>query len=317
MGDPSSSGALRRLTPHVHAWTHPTGTWGWSNAGLVADRQDAVLVDTQFTVGMTRRLRDAVVSAVPGVRVSTVVNTHANGDHCWGNGLFPGAAVVASAGTADEVAGEITPEVLRQVVAAAPPGGPLAAYLDRYFAPFDFADITVVPPTATFRGDTSVYAGGVEVRLLELGPAHTHGDTVAWVPEDGVLFAGDLLFVGDHPIAWSGPLDNWVRACDAMLATGADTIVPGHGPVTTPAAVRTLRHHLEYVAEQARQRCAAGMDWRCAAADIPVPGYAAGWGNPERIVFLVAAEYRSAGAPAPGDQASLLAAAADLAAHRR
>ena len=53
---------------------------------------------------------------------------------------------------------------------------------------------------------------------MQLGPAHTGGDTVVWVPDDGVLFAGDLLLVGVSPVMWSGPIEGWIEACKRMEA---------------------------------------------------------------------------------------------------
>ena len=70
-----------------------------------------------------------------------------------------------------------------------------------------------------------------------LGPAHTAGDVLAWVPDDRTVFTGDLLFIGGTPIMWAGPVGNWLAACDRILEMDAENIVPGHGPMTDAAAI--------------------------------------------------------------------------------
>lgn len=306
---------LRSVGDHCYAWVHSLATWGYSNAGVVVDAsgRQGLLVDTQFTLGWTRQLCDAISATLPDLTIGDVVNTHANGDHTHGNMMFADARVWSSKQTAADVAAEVSPETLRQVFTSSLPE-PLAGYAHRFFGQFDFSDIQTVPPTDTFSGQHTLRVGDTAVELLELGPAHTHGDVAVLVADDGVLFTGDLLFVGDHPVTWSGPLDGWIAACERMLATGATTIVPGHGPVVGPDVLREFMHYLEHVAEHALAACRAGTPYTDAARTLPIPGYAQQWGNPERLVFLVAAVYRSVGAPAPLAQLDLLADAAQIAA---
>ena len=197
-----------------------------------------MLVDTQFDLPMTRTLKAAVVSAVPGVAVTTVVTTHANGDHCWGNQVFADAEIIGSAASAHEMAHEIQPAQLAALSGPGSPDTPLGHYVRRHFGHFDFPGIVVTPPARTFTGSLEVPVGARSVELIEVGPAHTDGDVIVHVPDAAVVFAGDILFIGDHPIMWSGPAENWIAACDRILATGARHVVPGHGPVTDPAGVR-------------------------------------------------------------------------------
>jgi glyoxylase-like metal-dependent hydrolase (beta-lactamase superfamily II) len=272
----------------------------------VAAGGEAVLVDTQFTLEMTRGLLASVHGAVPAARVTTVVTTHANGDHCWGNQLLPDAVLVGSAATADEMGHEITPQALAGLVSAAPVGSPVGDYLRRFFGRFDFGGITVVPPTRTFSGRTRVTAGPVEVELEEVGPAHTGGDVIAFVPRDGVLFAGDILFIGDHPVMWTGPVSNWVSACDRIVETGARIVVPGHGPVVDLAGVLVFRDYLRHVDEQARSRYERGMPYWQAALDMPMPAPYATWGHRERLVMTLAAIYRGLGYDGPTDLPTVL-----------
>jgi glyoxylase-like metal-dependent hydrolase (beta-lactamase superfamily II) len=142
------------------------------------------------------------------------------------------------------------------------------------FAPFDWSGFEQTLPNRTFDGRLDLDIGGVEVQLIELGPAHTAGDTIAYVPSADTIFTGDLLFIGGTPIIWAGPLSNWVKACDVMLDLGASRIVPGHGPITDKSGIRSVRDYLTFVDEQARARHEAGMSAEEAIADIALGEYA-------------------------------------------
>ena len=104
---------LHALGDGLYAWLAPDGSWGWSNAGLVVDGEASLLVDTLFDLPLTREMLAAMRSAEPraAASIDVLVNTHANGDHCYGNELVAGAEIVASRATAAEMS-ETPPEVL-------------------------------------------------------------------------------------------------------------------------------------------------------------------------------------------------------------
>ena len=146
------------------------------------------------------------------------------------------------------------------------------------------------------------------MELIEVGPAHTKGDVIVHVPDDGVVYTGDILFVGGHPVVWEGPVSNWIAACRRVEAMDVHTVVPGHGPLATKADVARMREYLEYLAREARSCFDAGLDVATAARAISLADYAA-WGEAERIVVNVDTLYREFGAPpAPPDPLRLLRA---------
>jgi glyoxylase-like metal-dependent hydrolase (beta-lactamase superfamily II) len=229
--------------------------------------------------------------AVPAAeRIETVVNTHANGDHTFGNQLVEGARILASERTAEEMS-EAPPELLASLVEQGPNLGRVGEYVARIFGPFEFRGITLTLPGETFAGELTLRVGGKEVHLFEAGPAHTRGDTLVHVPADRVLYTGDILFHGGHPIAWAGPVSNWIAACERILGMDVDVIVPGHGPLADKAAVRELRDYFAYVEAEARERHARGMTPLEAARDIALDRWAA-WGEAERLVVNIATIYR-------------------------
>jgi cyclase len=285
------SRGLHDVGDGLYAYLQPDGSWGWSNAGLIVDGDAALLVDTLFDLRLTREMLQEMKSNVPAARsIDTLVNTHANGDHTFGNQLVSGARIVASRRTADEML-ELPPAALAALKQAAPEMGRTGEFFLQCFGNFDFAGIELAPPGETFEEELVLCVGDKEVRLLEVGPAHTRGDTLVIVPRDRVLFSGDILFHGGHPVVWAGPVSNWIAACERILDMDVEVIVPGHGPLADKAAVRELKEYFEYLYGEARTRFEAGMSPLEAAGDIALDRYA-GWGETERLVVNVDAIYR-------------------------
>jgi cyclase len=275
----------------LYAYLQPDGGWGWSNAGLIVDGESTLLVDTLFDLKLTGEMLGEMKRRIPAAAtIDTLVNTHANGDHTFGNQLARGARIVASSKTAEEML-ELPPAALAALREAAPQMGTTGEFMLECFGSFDFTGIELVPPGETFDGELRLRVGAKDVELIEVGPAHTRGDTLVLVPAHRVLFAGDILFHGGHPIVWAGPVSNWIAACDRILEMDIDVIVPGHGPLADKQAVNELRSYFEYIAAEARKRFEAGMTALEAARDIALDSYAR-WGEAERVVVNVDAVYR-------------------------
>jgi len=308
---------LHDLGNGLWAYLQPDGSWGWSNAGLVVDGERSLLVDTLFDLKLTRDMLDAMRRATPAAEaIDVLVNTHANGDHCFGNQLVGGARIVTSGASAREMA-EVGPARLAQLLAQARQMGEVGDYLRRIFGAFEFDGITLALPTETFDGETALRVGDKEVRLYEVGPAHTRGDLLVHLPGERTVFAGDIVFVDGHPVLWAGPVGNWLRACDRILAMDVATVVPGHGPLTDPDGVRRLREYLAYIEREARRRYDAGMPAFEAAQDIALDDYES-WGDAERIVVNVHTLYREfSGDTSSVDVTALFAQMATVANSRR
>src|SRR6202158_2874735 len=96
---------LQDLGNRCYAYLQPDGSWGWSNAGLVVDSGHSLLVDTLFDLKLTREMLATMRRAEPTAtaKIATLVNTHSNGDHCFGNELVEGAEIIASKGCDEEM----------------------------------------------------------------------------------------------------------------------------------------------------------------------------------------------------------------------
>ena len=283
---------LHDLGNSVYAYLQPDGSWGWSNAGIVTSGTASLLIDTLFDLKLTQEMLDTMRKSIPAAaHIDMLVNTHANGDHCYGNELVAGAQIIASARTAEEMVTGVSPEQMATLLKMAPAMGQLGEFMGRIFSPFEFDNITLTLPNKTFEGKLTIQVGDRTVELLEVGPAHTLGDTLVHIPTDRVIFTGDILFIGGHPIMWAGPTSNWIRACDLILSLDVETIVPGHGPITGKKGVVEVKGYLEYIYAEARKRYEAGMPAPEAARDIPLDKYAS-WSEGERIAVNVISIYR-------------------------
>jgi cyclase len=257
------------------------------------DGDQSLLVDTLFDMHLTRDMLDAMADA-SGVRaeaIGTIVNTHANGDHCHGNGCCPHAEIIASEASAKEMA-EVPPAMLATVQEDGRPARPGRALISpTSSAPFDFDAVEERLPTQTFTGRMDLTIGDKTVELIEVGPAHTGGDVIVHVPQDRTVFTGDILFIDGTPLMWAGPVKNWINACDRIIGMDAEIIVPGHGPVTDKAGVQRVADYLAYIDAEARKRYDAGLSVREAALDIALGDYA-NWGDAERVAVNVDSLYR-------------------------
>ena len=286
---------LHEVGEGCFAYLQPDGGWGYSNAGLVVGDEASLLVDTLFDLKLTAAMLNSMKQATETAPISTVVNTHANGDHCYGNQLVEGANIVASSATAREMT-EVPPSMLAALNKAP---GEVGDLFRSFFGDFELDGIDLSLPTQTFDKRLDLNVGGREVQLIEVGPAHTAGDTIAYVPSTGSVFTGDILFIGGAPIVWAGPLQNWIAACDLIIGLEATVVVPGHGPLTDNVGVREVRDYLSYVLNEATERQAQGMDAFDAAKEIcknmmgDTSKSFAGWKEFGRISVNVDTVYRT------------------------
>lgn len=307
---------LHQIGNGAYAWLQPDGGWGWSNSGLVVDSGEALVIDTLFDVPLTQDMLRAYADASPDARqINTLVNTHHNGDHCNGNCCCPDAQIIAHRATALHMQEE-TPALVQGFLDMAPELGVLGDYLTSCFGPFDFPSVTQKLPDTLIDDETEINIGDKKIQLIPVGPAHTPGDTLVYVPADKTVYTGDILFIGGHPIIWEGPVQNWVNACDRILDMNVETVVPGHGPITEKQGVREVRDYLTTLSAEAKKRYDAGMGYVEAALDISLGVYD-DWGDRERVVVNCATLWREFSADETKPEiAELFAGMASYAAQR-
>lgn len=282
---------LHELGDGLYVYLQPDGGWGWSNAGLITADQTSLLVDTLFDLNLTRDMLGAMEPITERHPIGQAFNTHGNGDHWYGNELLPeNIPIVASAG-AVEVMKASPPNAVHMLFNEIDLGPEFEAFAEHNMRRFDFASVSARLPTTTFEQTKDLTVGDRRVNLIELGPAHTNGDAIAYVADADAVFTGDILFIEGTPLMWAGPISNWISACDKILELNPTTIVPGHGPVTDASGVKDVQRYLTYIKNEAKERFDAGMDEEAAADDIDLADFR-DWGDAERIAANVANLYR-------------------------
>ncbi len=281
------SKGLHKVANGIYAYLYPKGQWGFNNAGLIVDDNKALLIDTLFDLESTREMLDTMKEEEPEAAetIDTLVVTHGNGDHFFGNELVKGAEIICTKACAEEMQ-TAPPQLMAEFIKQAPSLGDLGMFIVQCFGPFNFEDVNPLPATKTFENRMDIKVGNKEIQLIEVGPAHTKGDMIVYAPEDKTIFSGDILFIGGTPIMWAGPVGNWINALDLMLGFDVDTIVPGHGPITDKTGAESIKAYWEFMIEETRKRFDAGMPAEKAAADIDLGKYAQ-WGESERVIVNV------------------------------
>lgn len=304
--------ALERLADGVYAALAAPGAGAGSNAGIV-DLGDRTLVfDTFLTPQAAQDLR-AAAEALTGRTARYVVNSHFHADHTAGNQVFePEAHIIA------------TPR-MRALIAEKNPAliAELLAHGDEYIAAADAriraegdparrrkledglagdrefvsaaGAIRVVLPDVTFDERLTLHGSARTVELLTFGAGHTESDVVLYLPAERIAFVGDLGFFHSHCWAGDGSPADWERVVPRVLALGAEILVPGHGPVGTPADLEGVGRYVGDIARLAQDAAERGI----APEDVPVPEAYREWDGVDMFVQNLKALGARASSSAP------------------
>ncbi|HEY4376590.1 MAG TPA: MBL fold metallo-hydrolase [Acidimicrobiales bacterium] len=285
--DPSPAAArLHEVVDGVFAWVQPDGSWWINNAGAVSGDDGTIIVDTCATEERTRRFLDAVREATDDAPVRFAANTHEHGDHTYGNCLLPTeAALIGHANMRDRL-------LVDAVIDSCPP----------IWEPVpDWGNVTRRVPNIVTHTDLSIFTGSRRVDLKHPGyAAHTTGDLVAWLPEERVVFTGDLIFHGLTPLVLSGSVEGALHSVEWLATFDAEHLVPGHGPLVSGNAelADVLGDHERYyrfVMDLAVAGRNDGISPLHAAQQADLSAFA-GWADPERLVLNLHRAYCDLGA---------------------
>lgn len=305
LGNPVTfDGGLTEVGEGTWAWVQPNGGLGESNAGVVVGDGESLLIDTLWDERLTRAMLMAMERPTSAAPIRQLVNTHGDGDHWYGNGLLPiPATITASAPAIAQMRAE-PPSLLTRMAPVASAAGllgripmiPAGASLrglgafNALTGHYDFKGSHPRLPDRQFSEAAVLDVGGRRVELEYVGPAHTVGDSLVWVPDAKICFAGDILFSGVTPIMWAGPVGNWLAALDRIEEREPEVVVGGHGPVAGLAEIRAIRDYWSFLRAEV---VAAGPKPDVAALAeriIHSPGYEpfSGWDGRERTLVNVA-----------------------------
>ncbi len=271
------------------------GGWLRSNTGFIGGRSHVVAIDTCATEALTREFL-AAVTTTTGLPVRVLVNTHHHGEHTNGNAFVTDATIVGH-------------ERCRTAIL-----GRAQGVGDELFGDVDWGSIVPVAPALTFRHRMDVFVDEVRVELIQLASAaHTTDDIVAWLPDVGVLFAGDLVVNGSTPFVLMGSVAGSLEALDCIAELEPEVIVPGHGPPCTVAAVDQCGRYLRWLQNRAPELRGAGLSPLEAARQLDL-GEFADLAHDVRIVANLHRAYAECAGVRPGAPIDVAAALHDMAA---
>lgn len=270
-----------------------------ANSGYI-HRGGGLLVDTQCDLEHARRMI-ALLADIDPALPKYVVNTHEDPDHVWGNQLFRDSEIIAHCSVPDRMREVADPTpirrldrsirhvITRNLVRWLHPG--LFAVGTQLQQDYNFDDIELVFPTQLFEERYELELDGLAVHLIYVGPCHQVGDAIVHVPEEGVVFAGDIVFQECTPIGWAGTCENWMAALDLIVSLDPKTIVPGHGPLCGTDGAREMRGYLEYTWAESKRCFDKGIPAIEAAKQIEF-GRFKNWHSPARLYMIVERAYR-------------------------
>jgi quinoprotein relay system zinc metallohydrolase 2 len=221
-----------------------------ANLGFVVGARCVAVIDTGGSMATGRALRDAIAPHTKRP-ICWVINTHVHVDHVLGNAAFRNAK----------------PKFVGAATLPAAIAGSRAYFAEHYAADLDGNE--VIGPDTVVENARTLDLGGRTLTLRAWPKAHTDSDLTIAVDDAGVLFAGDLLFVGRVP-ALDGSAIGWREAIDELVKSDAKIIVPGHGPVSNDvaAAFAPERRYLQVLVDGVREEIAAGKPIDDATAHV-------------------------------------------------
>jgi cyclase len=201
--------AVHQLKPNIY-WVEGGG----GNTAIIVGANGVIVVDTKTSAAGGKEFLADIANITPKP-VTTVFLTHSDGDHVNGLAAFPkGLTIIAQENCKTEM----------QAAPNAAPGGALADYMPTRTVTRNMEDMTIE---------------GVHLRVFHFAPAHTSGDLMVYLPDDKIMFTGDVVATqSPYPLIHlekNGSSDGWITSINGILATDATTFVPGHGDVQIKA----------------------------------------------------------------------------------
>lgn len=250
-GSAKAEQGLKKIAENVYAYADtknasPRNGFG-ANAGIIIGRDGILVVDSLISAKKADQfLKD--IRAISDKPVKYVANTHSHLDHCFGNAEFEknGAVIVAHRNSGEDLRlnGEATMKRAR-------------AY---GLTDNDLEGTTIALPKITFTDRMEIDLGGETVTLIYPGPSHTDGSILVYLPDKGVLFAGDILFTDYHPNLVGADIGGWIKALDFISTLDVTAIIPGHGPVSGKKDITDMRNYLVVFDRKAKELCAGSTD---------------------------------------------------------
>jgi glyoxylase-like metal-dependent hydrolase (beta-lactamase superfamily II) len=248
--------SFTRLSEHAYAYTAE----GDPNTGIVIGDDAVMVIDTQATPVMAqdviRRIRE-----VTDKPIKYVVLSHYHAVRVLGASAYAPEHIIASDDTLALIKQRGEQDKASEI-----------GRFPRLFQAVESVPAGLTWPTLTFNGKMTLWLGKLEVQLLQLGRGHTAGDTVVWLPQERILFSGDLVEFDATPYAGDAYFNDWPQTLDRVAALGAQKLVPGRGPALedeaqVAAGLQGTRGFISDVYSAVKAGAAAGRDLKAVYQD--------------------------------------------------
>jgi len=259
---------LHTLSEDIFAAIAVNGGSAICNSGLIDLGGQILVFDTFLTPQAAMDLRRFATDKY-GRAPQIVINSHYHNDHIWGNQVFAAdAQIISSARTRDLIATEGMEELQWNSSNSAQRLESLRAQYQNTHNKRQQQDLllwvgeyggivealphlTVCMPGITFNSHLEIHGTKHTAKLITFEDGHTGSDTVLYLPQEGIIFMSDLLFVGFHPYLAEGDPHKLLKALTELIQLDAICYVPGHGPIGTIQDVKLLIEYIEYCIETA------------------------------------------------------------------
>ncbi|MDA0769291.1 MAG: MBL fold metallo-hydrolase [Chloroflexi bacterium] len=248
-----------------------------TNSGFIVGEEGVILIDTLMTPTLAGNLLTTVRN-VTSKPIRYVINTHFHGDHVYGNQYFLPAPIVAHENCRTAFVDDWD--------------GNMNRYYAREALRPELDQIRMTRPDVTFNDEMSLWLGDREIRLSFHGRAHTGSDILIYLPEEKVLFVGDLAVNKTLPAFPDGHITKWLSVMDDVSKVDAETIVPGHGPVGGRTEYNESVELLGLLNSEIRRGYDAGLSEEDAAKQVDISKFA-DFANHDRVGLITRMAYRA------------------------
>jgi glyoxylase-like metal-dependent hydrolase (beta-lactamase superfamily II) len=283
---------LKKLANNIYACLQEDKGFGWNNTGFI-NLGGGLVIDTCYDLNHTRTMIELIKEVHSGP-IHRVVNTHHNGDHTWGNQLFKDSEIIGHRLCAEEMEKEKARNLpgLLQTGINKPHRFPsdMKWFIDD-ISEFDYSEVEITLPNHLIEGRLDLELDNLICQIIYVGPAHTSNDLIVNIPDEKIVFSGDIVFHKTTPLGWEGTHQKWIEALDLIISMNPKIIVPGHGPLCDVDGVKKLREYFEFVYSEAKRFYDEGLDPLEACKRIDLGSFKE-WTEPERLIFNVNRAYR-------------------------
>ena len=282
---------IHEVSENVYAAIHSNGGWQTCNSGIIDLGGSTLLFDTGLTPQSAGDLREVSIH-LTGRAPTIVVNSHYHNDHIRGNQSFQESTIISSSQIRDLIDSKGREEIesdkkhatqqLNNINELRKSDKPEDRAYVELFQPYWEGIITSLPslelrlPMLSFTESLTIHGSDKTAILTSFSDGHTDNDCILFLPDEGVMFCGDILFAGYHPYLGDGYPDSWLMILDQLKEMNAEVLIPGHGHVGAPEDLALMIEYIVSLMNNVRlihEQGGSADD----ATDVPVPESFTDW----------------------------------------